>query len=351
MKIGIFCVMVFIFTGRIVKAQEEQNLQTDKKYDILNFSIYMGLTGSVNSNDIYISDNPGYSITTDISFTPDKDLGVALIYSTSVFSGYKHYYDGYPPEVLRNIKYSQFTIGPRFFSRNKNSFIDAGIGYFNLDRSDFLGITLGLGGRFSLSEIYALCIGGRINAANTFKKTYTFYSLNAGIELRNKKNIGNRTEQKVNLSAYAGSYGNTLSAPGGNSFGAEISYDLNKRISLLGNYIYTKISRTKNNYSWLYSGRPVNYQSEVTGGVRYYLKGDNLKFFLEGLSGAYFINSVEYSYTGQQAITTSYFGLTIGCGVEFNIVDDLSGIVKTDVSNYINEGSYLGLFGGLKYSL
>ena len=349
MKIGIFCVMIFIFNGRIVKAQEEQNLETDKNYDVLNFSIYMGLTGSVNSNDIYISDNPGYSITSDISFITDKNLGVALIYSTSVFSGYKHFYDGFPPEVLRNIKYSQFTVGPRFFSRNKNSFIDAGIGYFNLDRSDFLGITLGLGGRFSLSEIYALCIGGRINAANTFKKTYTFYSLNAGIELKNKKNAGNRSEKKINLGAYAGSYGNTLAPPGGNSFSAEISYDLKKRISLLLNYVYTKINSIKNRHLIFYPSILVNSQSEVTGGIRYYLKGDNLKFFLEGLSGAYFINSEDYF--GQVTVNNSYFGLTIGCGIEFNIVDQLSGLVKTDVSNYINEGSYLGLFGGLKYSL
>jgi len=343
-----FCAMIFIFTGSIIMAQEEQNLQTGKVYDFLNFSISPGLTGNINSNDIYISGNPGYSITTDISFMTDKNLGVALIYSTSVFSGYKHYYDGFPPEVLRNIKYSQFTVGPRFFSRNKNSFIDAGIGYFNLDRSDFFGITLGLGGKFSLSEIYALCFGGRISAANTFNKTYTFYSLNAGIELRNKKNAGNRSEKKINLGAYAGSYGNTLAPPGGNSFSAEISYDLKKRISLLLNYVYTKINSLKNRHSINYPSILVNSQSEVTAGIRYYLKGDNLKFFLEGLSGAYFKNSEDYI---GHTLNNSYFGLTIGCGIEFNIVDQLSGLIKTDVSNYINEGSYLGLFGGLKYSL
>ena len=51
------------------------------------------------------------------------------------------------------------------------------------------------------------------------------------------------------------------------------------------------------------------------------------------------------------AASNSYFGLTFGGGVEFRIVDNLTGIVKADISNQIKGDSHSGIFGGLKYSL
>jgi len=356
MKNKIICTMIFIFTGSIVMAQEELNIPSNKVSNYLNFSISLGLTGNINSRNTSESDNPGFNYSADISLTPSKTVGFFFNYASANLKGKYYDYENSRSSAFTNFKFTQFTIGPRIYSSSKKSFIDAGIGYYRINNDKVAGLTLGIGGKIAVSDIYAVAITGRFNAADLSGNNYFFYSLSAGFEINNKTN--KPEQEKVNnllsFGAFAGNYGESFIGVRNKSFSAEITYDIGKRTALLINYVYSHATHGYYNDFGNYINLSNTSQNEITGGARFYLNGNNLRLFIEGMTGAYFMfedydrNPNNYYYV---AVTNTYFGLTFGGGVEFRIVDNLMGIVKADISNHIKGGSYSGVFGGLKYSL
>lgn len=359
MKNNNLIVVLFILITATAKAQEDQTFKNNSDFFSLNLSV--GLTGNVNSQNIVTNNNPGFNFNIDLSYTPVKEAGFFLNYSSAYFSAFRQTYPDMIP-YLKDINYIQITAGPRFYSGNKNSFVDAGIGYSNMEGDEVIGATVGLGGRFRITDIYAISLTGRVNASDLFNDTYLNFSLNAGMDIRNNsKTAGRKSNSNKGLfsvAVLAGSYGSKYYDHGGNSFGGEISYGVGKNTSVLMNYIYTKTFERI--YQATYQ-RIKFSQSEFTGGVRYYVYGDNLKIFIEGLTGAYF-NDMDYSgiYVVEGLSSNkSYFGLTAGGGVEFNLIDQLAGLIRLDVSNYFSNisgrdflgSSNLGLLGGLKYNL
>lgn len=356
MKNKLICIMIFIFTGSIVMAQEELKNPGNKVSDYFNFSISLGLTGNINSKNISESDKPGLNYSADISLTPRKTVGFFFNYAIANLKGKYYDYENSRSSEFTNFKFTQFTLGPRFYSVSKKSFIDAGIGYYRINNDKVAGLTLGIGGKIAVSDNYAVAITGRFNAADLSDKNYFFYSLSAGFEINSKSNKLQQAKVKNRLSigAFAGNYGENFFSGKNKSFGAELTYDIGKRTALLINYIYSHASYGYYNNLGNYINVSNTSQNEITGGARFYLNGSNLRLFIECMTGAYFISEeIDYNpenYYYEVAISNSYYGLTFGGGVEFIIVDNLTGIVKADISNYIKAGSNSGVFGGLKYS-
>lgn len=356
MKCKNLIAIVFLFISVFAAAQEDQTFKNNSDFFSLNLSL--GLTSNVNSQNININKNPGFNYNIDLSYTPVKEAGIFVNYSSAYFSAIRQTFPG-KDIYLKDINFIQITAGPRFYTGNKNSFIDAGIGYSNMEGDEVIGATVGLGGRFRLTEIYAVSLSGRVNASDLFNDAYINYSLNAGLEIRNNSEFAGRksnTDKRVfSVAALAGSNGSKYYYKGGKSFGGEMSYGVGKNTTLLINYIYTK--KFENFYQTANQKIKLS-QSEFTGGVRYYVYGENLKIFIEGLTGGFFIGK-DYSGDFQGSSNYSYFGLTVGGGVEFNLIDQLSGLIRLNVSNYFSNvsgkdflgNSNLGLLGGLKYNL
>ncbi|HMR40835.1 MAG TPA: hypothetical protein PKA90_10435 [Ignavibacteria bacterium] len=348
----IISAIIIFFSVNITEAQEEpKNIFKNFEPGYFKASLSAGTTGILNSKRGNISKSPGFVYTLDVSFNSAENVAFFFNYTSSYFSG-----NSYHSEILsglynsKNINFTQLTIGPRFFSDNKNLFVDGSAGYFNMDGKDYPGFTAGLGGNFEITDALGFNLTARMNAADVFNNPFTYYNITAGISYRNIKNHSPEkiTGSKISISALAGSYGRNQNEPQGVSFGAEISYAATRKSSMLFNYIYTN-SKTEYPES---SGIPRSYDfshSEITGGIRYYLFGDNLKLFVEGLSGLYMLSFKDSENLYNKS--NSFYGFTVGAGVEFKLIKDLSGIAKTDLSSYITEGSYLGIFGGLKFSL
>ena len=356
MKSNIFCTMVFILTGNLVFAQTGKDISPTVNSDYWNLTFSMGLTENIYSKNLTDAFKPGLTYNFDVSLIRKSRVGFFMNYSVANFSG--RYYDdlNYRSSGKINMNSSQFTIGPRIYSNNRNSFIDAGLGYFNVNKDRVAGATVGVGGKFGISEIYSLSLGGRFSAADVFDKPYTSYTIYAGLGINNRNEIPNadKVKNRISIGAFAGSYGKSSDGPGDNSFSAELSYGIGKQAALLLSYLYSNLDDAYSNNSGQYVIYSKQNQSEITGGVRLYMKGNNIRLFMEFLTGAYLLSNEiigypEYAYS--YSSSNSYYGLTFGGGVEFKLIDNLSGLVKTNVSNYIGEGAYYGLSGGLKYGL
>lgn len=356
MKNKIICTMIFIFTGSIVMSQEELNIPSNKASDYLNFSISIGLTGNNNSKNTTESDKPGFNYSADISLTPRKTVGFFFNYASANLKGKNYDYENFRSSEFKTFKFTQFTLGPRIYSGSKKSFIDAGIGYYRINNDKVAGLTLGIGGKIAVSDNYAVAVTGRFNAADLSDNKYFFYSLSAGFEINNKgyDHTQDNANYRISVGALAGNYGEKFFGGGNKSFSAELTYDIGKRTALLINYIYSQAIYGYTNDLGNYINVSNTSQNEITGGVRFYLNGSNLRLFIEGMTGAYYI-SEDYDHNPGNyyfvSVSNSYFGLTFGGGVEFRIVDNLIGIVKADVSNHITGDSHSGVFGGLKYRL
>jgi len=346
----------FLLISTEVISQEVNTFKNNS--DFFSLALSIGLTRNVNSQKLIFDNNTGFNYNIDVSYTPENVTGLFVNYSSSYLTGYNSY--SYPYSKGR-IDYTQISLGPRFYSGKKNSFIDAGLGYSNIKNDDVIGVTFGLGGKFKITDNYAVTLTGRVYAADIFNSPYVNYTLSSGFELRSNNkskdvNKNNPQNRKFSLAVLAGTYGKSDFYRGGNSFNAEASYEFAKKTVFLLSYVHLLYDI---DYSGFFNSNNIKYQSAYTGGARYYLKDNNLKFFAEGLAGA-FVFKFRYSNFYADFNSTFYlFGMTFGGGAEFKLVDQLSGILKIDFSNTFNDnieyknvaGSYLGFFGGLKYNL
>ena len=358
MKCNDLIAVFFLFFYASASAQENK-IHSEIKSDYFSLGLSFGVIGNISSQNIVYDNNFGFNYNIDVSYTPESVTGFFVNYSSSNLNGYNE--NSYP-NSKRRINYMQVSLGPRFYSGKRNSFIDAGLGYSNISNDDVIGATIGLGGKFKITDTYAVTLVGRVYAADIFNSPYINYILSSGFELRSKnksKDVNTNVDQsrKFSVAVLAGTYAKNNYYRGGNSFNSEVSYEFAKKTAFLLSYVYTSYEIDQSGF---YNSNSTKSRSEYTGGVRYYLKDDNLKFFAEGLTGAYIIKNrnVNYFYADFQSIM-SFFGFTFGGGAELKLVDQLSGILKIDYSNMLNDnieyknvaGSYLGFFCGLKYNL
>jgi hypothetical protein len=193
-----------------------------------------------------------------------------------------------------------------------------------------------------------------------FEDPLYYFGLYAGVGINdNVKPSPEFKDDKFGVTAYAGTIGNGVADLSDNSFSAELSYKLNDRISFLVNYLYSKSHEEGSTLgpNYFYFESKDEKRTSVTAGMRYFLTKNNVKLFLEGLSGFY---SDDYSalYTRQydkdansfrDASSDDYLGFTIGGGVDLLLIDNLSAIMKIDQFILAGGEAYSGLSGGLKY--
>lgn len=357
MKNQNLAIILFLFFFTTASAQENK-IHSENNSDFFSLDLSIGIIGNISTQNIVYDYNSGFNYNIDVSYTPKSAAGFFVNYSSSNLNGYNE--NSYPNSKGK-IDYTQISLGPRFYSDKRNSFIDAGLGYSNINNDDVIGATIGLGGKFKITDTYAVTLVGRVYAANIFSSPYVNYILSSGFELRSKNkskdaNNGNYQSGKFSVAVLAGMYAKNNYYRGGNTFNTEVSYEFAKKTVFLLSYVY---SLYEIDYSGFFNSNNIKYRSAYTGGVRYYLKDDNLKFFAEGLAGAYIIKFRYLNFYADFNSTLYLFGLTFGGGAEFKLVDQLSGILKIDFSNTFNDnfeyknvaGSYLGFFGGLKYNL
>lgn len=365
MKGKIICAVVLILIENISFAQQDKskNISPQNK-GYWNLSYAIGIGGNINTNGYTSTRQSGFSYNIDASYTPESNIGFFANYSVTNLEGtiYDIHYNGGP--LNSEFDYSELSVGPRLYSDDKNFFIDAGIGYYKITRENSVGINAGAGGKIKFSESYGVLINGRIHTTTIKKKAFVYYGIYMGLELNNSANQflkSSESGKKFSVTALAGKYNNKNDESNQNTaYGGELSYDLNRSLSLLLNYLHTGSSRSEfygegfhTNSIYYY-----NYGNDISGGVRFYLTGNEVRLFAENFAGIHFSdNGITYGSvdtTGAFTYNTNsspenYFAISFGAGADFRIFDDLSGILKADIGTYFRNSYFSGFFGGLNY--
>jgi len=357
MKSKLFYAVVFISIGNIADAQIKTDNVPAKTSHYWNFNITAGITQNINN----FTNGTGMTYNVDAAVVQENSHGLFVNLSYTDFNINTENLQSlrYPP--LSEFSYFQITTGLRFYSPKKNTFADAGLGYYNVRGDNSVGMNFGLGGKVRLSDIYSIMINGRLNIASVLENPYLYFGLFAGIDISDKKELSPEyRKNKLSVTAYTGAIGQEVIALSDNAFTGELSYKLNDKMSLLANYLYSESHDQEYYVSGAYSTSLVKDEkkSNLTAGMRYYTSGNNVKFFLEGLTGIYINELSQITVTSFDQvynyyvidISDVYFGYTLGVGVEILIIDNLSGILKYDQFIPVSGEPSSGMFGGLKYS-
>ena len=370
MKSKIFCAIVFMFNGELLLSQQLNTKNISDQFPgYWSLSYSAGIGGNITKNNFVQGKGSGFTYGIDASYSPENNIGFFANYSSTNIDG--EYIDDYYSEIINTgkLNYSQISFGLRLFSNNKNLFIDAGIGYFNIANSKSIGLNAGAGVKIRFSDSYGITFNGSIYNGFVKKDPFLYYSVFLGFELNNssdknslKNSFKNESENRLSLTAFGGKYSNSNSYNNNSAFGGELSYDISKKVSLLLNYIhsnssyFSKIVYTENiNLNQNFSSS----ENDITGGVRFYLTGNKLRFFVENYTGIYMsangyanslsgIDTLNYNHSFSEFDT--YFGLSFGTGVDFKILKNVSGIFKIDAGTYFRGSYYSTVLGGLKYN-
>lgn len=318
-----------------------------------NLSLSGGITGNVITNGNNQNLGTGYSYNIEASYTPENRIGFFGIYSSTTFNKEIAFLE-------KNMSYNEFIFGPRIYSNNKKLFIDAGIGYYDIDivnnyyrSSESVGFNLGIGGKISFTDSYSLIMRARVHNVFVGSKPLIYYGINTGIEINNiSKGLSSKSKKDHNVSVglLAGrtqKYGNAI-----NAFGTEITYDIGK-VSLIANYLYSRNSTS--NLNETYSTSSSTTRNNVSVGARFYIGESDLRIFGENLLGLYFTNISNQSNSSiypenifQSSRKNNYFGLNFGVGAEMKIWNNVSGMLKANVNSLFRSETYIGLFFGTK---
>lgn len=366
MKGKIICAVVLVLFVSVSSAQQDKSKYiSSQNTGYWNLIYAIGFGGNMNTNGYTSAPQSGFSYYIDASYTPENTIGFFANYSVTNLEGtiYDTYHNGGP--LNSEFDYSELSVGPRLYSDDKNFFIDGGIGYYNITGKNSVGVNAGAGGKIKFSDSYGVLINGRVHTTTIKKKAFIYYGIFLGLELNNSTNKflkSSETGKELSLTAMAGKYNNKNDA--GNqrtAYSAELSYDLNRSLSLLLNYLHSSSARSQF-YSDGYNISSIyyyNYGNDLTGGVRFYLTGDEVRLFAENYAGIHFSDkgivqsfanhNSPFTYTYSPQSLVGYFAISFGAGADFKIFDDLSGILKADIGTYFRNSYFSGLFGGLNY--
>lgn len=369
MKTKSFFVLLFI-SGAIYNELSAQSISditsfSNKGYWNLTYSI--GIGKDLISNGYTQTPSNGFAYSVDASYTPDNNPGFFANYSLTDLSGSIDDITDIRRDN-REYNFSQLSVGPRFFTNDKLFFVDAGLGYYNITGKKFIGLNAGAGAKIKFSDSYGILINGRIH--NTFvqkpyarqkKEPFVYYGIYLGLELNNSndKSYMDNKKNKFAVALLGGTFNSGLNFSDANgSFGAELSYDISTKVSVLFDYFYAQ-SEDNNSYtngSVIFNEKSNYSSNDFSGGLRLYLTGNNFRMFAESSANMYFWEwTNEFSniyYYSNNTTAKNYFGINFGAGVDYNLVDNLSGIFKMTLGTYITEGFYYnGIYAGLKYRL
>ncbi len=360
---------VLVITSTIyseISAQSISDIPSLKNNGYWNLTYSVGIGKDLISNGYTETPSNGFTYSVDASYTPDKIIGFFANYSLTNLNGSVNDITDF---FAANTSYdfSQISAGPRFFSNDKIFFVDAGLGYYNINEKKFIGVNAGAGAKIKFSDSYGILINGRIH--NTFvqnggypqkKEPFVYYGIYMGLELNNSKDItpvSNKNEFAVTL--LGGSFNSGLTYRDANgTFGAELTYDISSKVSAIFDYFYShsEYNNSYSNGSILFTDNLSNTGNDFSGGLRLYLTGNNFRVFAEGSANMYFWErTTEFSniyYYSNNTNANNYFGINFGAGIDCKLVDKLSGIFKMTLGTYITEGYYYnGIYGGLKFGL
>ncbi|MBK8549693.1 MAG: hypothetical protein IPL53_01025 [Ignavibacteria bacterium] len=271
---------------------------SNKGYWNLTYSI--GIGKDLISNGYTQTPSNGFAYSVDASYTPKNNIGFFANYSLTDLNGS---IDDIT-DIRRNnrdFNFSQITVGPRFFSNNKIFFIDAGLGYYNITGKKFIGLNAGAGAKIKFSDTYGILINGRIH--NTFvhrpyarqkKEPFVYYGIYLGLELNNSKDktFMDNKKNEFAVALLGGTFNSGLNFSDANmTFGAELSYDISSKVSVLFNYFYAQSEgdRSFSNGSIIFNDISNYSSNDFSGGLRLYLTGNNFKVFAESAVNLYFL--------------------------------------------------------------
>ena len=344
MKSKIIYVIVFMMYLNISEAQNEDNPEKKLPGD-WDLSLTAGFTQNFNSDVA----GPGITYSFDIGL-PLREAGLFLNVSYTDFNE-KTKYQRSIEYNYSGLNFAQFASGIRFYSgSSKSTFADAGFGLIVNGNKRYASLTAGLGGKLALSPAYSFTLNGRFNLAFYGDPSY-YFGLNAGIAVNGSiKTPEQNKKDRIALTAYAGTIGKGILDLSNGAFSAELSYRMNERVSLLMNYLYSKSHDESSDFSYVIKDEK---RTSLAAGARFNFTKNNVKLFAEGLTGYY-----TYDYTGRYSgglnyvnnLSDNYYGFTLGCGADMQLVDNLSGIIKFDQYILVDGEAYSGLSGGLKYN-
>jgi len=363
-----FFAILFI-TGTIyneLSAQSISDLTFFKNSGYWNLSYSIGIGKDIHPNGYIQTPSNGFTYSIDASYTPEKNIGFFANYSSVDLTGNINDLFRYGGTTNTNYNFTEFSVGPRIFTNDKIFFIDAGLGYYNVTGRRFIGVNAGAGAKIKFSDTYGILLSGRIH--NTFikngefssafnkRESFVYYGVYLGLELNNSKdkNATVKKKNKFSITALGGSVNSGLNfRNAGSAFGAEILYDVSSKVSLLFDYLNSQSQRTFDLGSFKETIN--NSGNDFLAGLRYYITGNDFKIFFENSANMYFSGvKSEYSFpinnTYSKNISKNYFGINFGSGVDFRLLDNLSGLFKVNVGTYVTEGAYYSaILGGLKY--
>lgn len=360
---------ILVITGTIyneLSAQSISDINSHKNSGYWNLSYSIGIGKDLYPNGYIQTPSNGFTYSIDASYTPEKNIGFFANYSSTDLTGKINDLFRYGGTINTQYNFTEFSVGPRIFSNDKIFFIDAGLGYYNVTGRRFIGINAGAGAKIKFSDSYGILLSGRIH--NTFikngefssafnkRESFVYYGVYLGLELNNRrdKSTIDKRKNRFSFAALGGSVNSGLSfRSAGSAFGAEILYDASSKVSLLLDYLHSNSQNTYD-YGW-YKEKVSSSGNDFYAGLRFYLTGNDFKIFFENSANMYFSDiSSEYATseinTYKSSTTMNYFGVNFGAGVDFKLMDNLSGLFKVNVGTYVTKGAYYsGILGGLKY--
>jgi len=347
MKARSFVAILILLLPSAVFSQQNSD-KNKNSYWSLSYSY--GVSGTLDMYQKYGS-GQGKINSIEVSSIPEGNIGFFVSYASS-----EYHRTFYIKDVI--INNNEYTAGAKFYFKDRKVFVSLGLGcydnaylkntggigwtvFFEPQRKLSMGLNLGLGARVKLTDTYGLLISGKVHAMPLYEgnqSVYTYAGLNTGIEINNSQKLTlSKKIGRLSTGFLAGSVkSNNTSAI---RMGAEITYSISDRFSLVGNYL----QRRMNMENYFFS------ENNYSGGIRFYQGKNWLKFFIESLVDLN-VQKKSIPWNFYDIMISKSLGITLGAGAEFALIEGFSGLIKVNMTKLDRPDSYKGFFGGVKYS-
>ncbi len=342
-----FAASILFLSGVAFSQQTSEHPFTKNSFWALSYSY--GISGIIDNNGNKFTHDEGQFASIEASYIPKGSIGYFANYSRTTFSQ-----TSYSIDVIQN-NY-EVTEGIKIYSGNKRYFLSVAAGYYEIglanlgiesDRSvqslESFGLSFGLGGRIKIADSYGIIVNGRFHKVFVSNGEYMYAGVNAGLEINyGSQPAINNPDKKISTGFVAGSSAKNNIKPTG-SYGAEITYNISEKVSLVGSYIHSgsvvPLDYDNKSYS----------ENDYSGGMRFYTNKGNARFFMESLLDLNILKSRKEIAQFPDEIIANSLGLAIGIGTEFKLTDSFSGMMKANVTKFDQPGLTNGIYGGVRF--
>jgi hypothetical protein len=316
--------------------------------DLSTFGATGGLEAAINFP------NANYSLLFDIGFS-------SFPFTTSET-------DYYPNRKFKNEEI-EISFGSRFYLKN-NFFVQGAIGmyvhsfrriykydiidpefyYFLNDYSNYaagFGFNIGGGKLFSLSKTVSLITIGKIHFSSPENKGILYFTLNAGIQIKNNNTVQKSGQKNSNISAAV--YSGFANYEGFHS----LEYEILPNLGIEGTYrtgvneLFINVFYNQFKHKYSSSNQPKTLTTILIG-ERLFIGNETTRGFFEFGGGMYAYDNNTSSRTPADNV-----GIITGTGLIQKLYSNLSGIIKADFNwifnEHLNESRFLTLDGGLRW--